>query len=448
MAASKPRELLQAAAEEGCIHAMYLLGMLYLRGGCREGDGTLLKVPLAADVPSPVVERDNESAVESAAQEAAGEGGGTTTESRPEQLGEGLFPRNFKVAHRLLILAAKSGHAAATSRLALLLAHGGIDGVVQPAPDQKELCIAAEADLSHTNGNSDSSEHALDRLQPFAENSEATETKDTAVETKDTAAETKDTAVETKDTHRKQQARAVALYHAAVVLEGNEGAEGMRGQHGELADTTGGAMLSLGRRYHRGIGVQADIELAAFYYAQVAERASTYYHRHGEQPMHQMMKLSAATEDVVEEAQRGDEDEMLQYQQMQADNGDVASMVAMGDLLYWGARGFERDHTRALDYFRRAAVAGNPAAQVAVAGMYLKGEGTTGLAKDNVSALAWYNAAINSTDVFPRVRALNGLGFAYYFGGGLQQNQTKAFDLFRQAAEHEVSSSCVLSEPR
>ena len=58
--------------------------------------------------------------------------------------------------------------------------------------------------------------------------------------------------------------------------------------------------------------------------------------------------------------------------------------------------------------------------------------------KDNISALAWYNAAINSTEVFPRVRALNGLGFAYFFGGGLQQNQSKAFDLFRQAAEHEV----------
>ena len=29
---------------------------------------------------------------------------------------------------------------------------------------------------------------------------------------------------------------------------------------------------------------------------------------------------------------------MVQYQQMRADEGDVPSMVAMGDLLYWGAR--------------------------------------------------------------------------------------------------------------
>jgi TPR repeat protein len=423
MAASKPRELLQAAAEEGSVEALYLLGMLYLRGGCREGDGTLLKVPHVPVAPTPIVAKEGEEETSMQAGEE-GAGGAGTEESRPEQLGEDLFPRDVSIAHRLLLLAAKSGHAAATTRLALLLAHGGIDGVSQPAPKQQELQGARGEEPQIAN--------VVDETDPAVVlNSRSTSSRNTSSEGVPALQRYKSHENDEHE-HKMQQAHAVAFYHAAVVLENNGGAGG------EMADTTGGAMLSLARRYQHGIGVSSDIELAAFYYSQVADRASAYYHRHGEQPMHQMMKLSAATEDVVEEAQRGDEDEMLQYQQLQADNGEVASMVAMGDLLYWGARGFDRDHVRALDYFRRAAIAGNPGAQVAAAGMYLKGEGTKGRQKDNVSALAWYNAAINSTDVFPRVRALNGLGFAYYFGGGLQQNQTKAFDLFRQAAEHEV----------
>jgi hypothetical protein len=51
------------------------------------------------------------------------------------------LPPNVKAEHRLLALAAKSGHAAGTDRFAVILAHGGIDGVVQPAPDQKELAV-------------------------------------------------------------------------------------------------------------------------------------------------------------------------------------------------------------------------------------------------------------------------------------------------------------------
>ena len=42
----------------------------------------------------------------------------------------------------------------------------------------------------------------------------------------------------------------------------------------------------------------------------------------------------------------GDDDEQLQYLLMQADEGNVDAMVTVGELLYWGSRGFTRDQVR------------------------------------------------------------------------------------------------------
>ena len=117
----------------------------------------------------------------------------------------------------------------------------------------------------------------------------------------------------------------------------------------------------------------------------------------------------------MEVAQRGDDDERLQYQAVMAEQGDVASMAAMADLLYWGARGFDRDHPRALRYWTQAAEAGDPISMAAAAGMYLKGEGLPGDAPNKTAALRWYEAAANSTNAVARVRALNGMGYAYFF---------------------------------
>lgn len=50
-----------------------------------------------------------------------------------------------------------------------------------------------------------------------------------------------------------------------------------------------------------------------------------------------------------------------------ANQGDVPSQIALGELFYWGARGVPRDQVRALNYFTAAADAGDNTARCAAA---------------------------------------------------------------------------------
>jgi SEL1 protein len=201
----------------------------------------------------------------------------------------------------------------------------------------------------------------------------------------------------------------VALYHTSA-----------------LGDDTD-AQLMLANRYLNGEGVERSMDAAAFYYMRVAHKAHEAYHVAGQQPHNEMQRISYATLDTVEEGQKGDDDELLQWQKQRAEEGHIPSMMAMGDLYYWGARGFERDQILAFSFFMRAADLGNANGQSAAAGMLLKGEGCE---KDLGKAVELYELAAEQGSI----RALNGLGYAYFFGGALEQNQTKAFELFDEAA--------------
>lgn len=61
---------------------------------------------------------------------------------------------------------------------------------------------------------------------------------------------------------------------------------------------------------------------------------------------------------------RGDDDYLIQLQIKQAEAGHVPSLVNMGDLHYYGARGVPLDHRRAFQYYDQAAQRGSPVAQV------------------------------------------------------------------------------------
>ncbi|CAN0545872.1 unnamed protein product, partial [Ectocarpus sp. 12 AP-2014] len=140
-----------------------------------------------------------------------------------------------------------------------------------------------------------------------------------------------------------------------------------------------------------------------------------------------MQRLTAANEAVVEVGQKGEDDDALQYQIHRAEQGDVPSIEAMGDLYYWGARGVTRDQSRALQYFDRASDAGSNNARCAAAGMYLKGEGTK---VNHTKAVELFELAAAEG----YVQALNGLGYLYFNGHFFPQNSTKAFRYFERAS--------------
>ena len=213
--------------------------------------------------------------------------------------------------------------------------------------------------------------------------------------------------------NKSHESFAIGLYHLAA-LHGNTNAQ-----------------LALAHRYHRGLGVDSDCETAAFYYDAVSHKALNEHHGGGAEQIHEQKRLSLEAEEHIDEGELGLSDERIALQRLQAENeGNVKSMLAMADLYYYGARGLPRDQAESFRFYRMAGAAphNNADGQIGCANMLLKGEGTE---KNTTAAVEWYEkaAAQNHT------RALNGLGYLYFFGNSLPENKTKGFEYFSRAAK-------------
>lgn len=197
------------------------------------------------------------------------------------------------------------------------------------------------------------------------------------------------------------------------------------------------AFAMLGSRYSA--SNSSDVEVATYHYYHAAAQAATEYHQLGQQPLHEMTRLFDSFERDVTAGERGDDDELIQFQKLRADQGDTVAMTDMGDLYYWGTHGVSRDHTQAYNYFNRAAQAGNVNAQSAVASMLLKGEGA---ARDDLTAIKWYEKASEKN----HTRALNGLGYIHFHGtGGVEANKTLALEYFERAARNAEDGDSIFN---
>jgi len=102
----------------------------------------------------------------------------------------------------------------------------------------------------------------------------------------------------------------------------------------------------------------------------------------------------------------------------------------MGNLHFWGARGVQRNAARALDYFRRAAAAGQASAHANIGEMYARG---LGVPQDPEAALKHFKAAVDSGNT----AALNGMGYIHSQNlSNKPRNLTAAALFFKRAAEH------------
>lgn len=200
------------------------------------------------------------------------------------------------------------------------------------------------------------------------------------------------------------------------------------------------AFVVLARRYTLDDALaQASRDIGVYHYYHAAIDASAAYHERGKQPLHEMNRLYDGLKVDLTKGQLGAEDELIQFQKLRAEQGDVDAMAAMGDLYYWGARGMPRDHEQAHSYFSRAAEAGHVSSQSALAGMLLKGEGVS---QNNESAIFWYVKASERN----HTRALNGLGFIHFHGtGGVAKNKTRALEFFERSAANEEDADSVFN---
>ena len=119
-----------------------------------------------------------------------------------------------------------------------------------------------------------------------------------------------------------------------------------------------------------------------------------------------------------------------------AEQGVPAGLRTMGELHASGLAGVEKDFTKALDYFTRAAQGNDAAAQVVLAGYYDQGvdvtpdDGKVEVTPNPAAALELYRlAARNNVPV-----ALYNVGVFYETGRSVDQDPAKAFAFYLQAA--------------
>lgn len=251
---------------------------------------------------------------------------------------------------------------------------------------------------------------------------------------------------------READAAALALYQRAAALGDPESclALGFRYQTGRavLDVATQHRVTTAGEARSAGVAdlvlvpaaaaeASTHCELGAFYYRRAAEEVGAQFHATGQQPLSERQVLNERTAPTVDQGERGGEDERLVYQQLRAEEGDIASMIGLGSIYYYGARGMARDQVQAFRWFERAARLGDPVGQAAAADLLMKGEG---IVKNATEAVVWYQKAADQGSI----RGLNGLGFANYRGIGIDgaptPNYTAALMYFEEAAEQGSDS--------
>ena len=102
------------------------------------------------------------------------------------------------------------------------------------------------------------------------------------------------------------------------------------------------------------------------------------------------------------------------------------ALCSIGHIYRYG-EGVEQDYTKALEWYNKAANAGNAVAMNNIGYMYDYGKGVE---QDYTKALEWYNKAANAGND----TAMNNIGYMYRYGEGVEQDYTKALEWYNKAA--------------
>ncbi len=116
----------------------------------------------------------------------------------------------------------------------------------------------------------------------------------------------------------------------------------------------------------------------------------------------------------------------LEWYNKAANAGNDSAMYSIGYMYDYG-EGVEQDYSKALEWYNKAANAGNSAAINNIGYMY---EFSEGVEQDYSKALEWYNKAVNAGNA----AAMNNIGRMYEFGKGVEQDYTKSLEWYNKAA--------------
>lgn len=236
------------------------------------------------------------------------------------------------------------------------------------------------------------------------------------------------------------------------------------------------ANMALGYRYMAGIGVEKSCHQALMYYREAADLVTTEFeqsppgwHRMGSTKV----RLSSDEGGVYGPGASGSgapdmnpinvahtQDDVVQFYHFNAERGDPAAQLVLGQLYYQGTPTIPRNFEKAFKYLRAAAMqlprAGDskkdvadtnpqqpqPSTQNAAMGaallgqMYWRGDG---VGQDNSTALRWFHRAAEHGNA----AGLNSLGLMYQKGIVVPKNSDKALQFFQKAADYDHADAQV-----
>ena len=119
--------------------------------------------------------------------------------------------------------------------------------------------------------------------------------------------------------------------------------------------------------------------------------------------------------------------EAMEWYLKAADAGNAAAMVYIGNKYYYG-QGVSQDYGKAMEWYLKAADAGKATAMYNIGYMYEHGGGVN---QDYEKAMEWYLKAADTGNAY----AMFKIGRLYGFGHGVNQNYGKAMEWYLKAAD-------------
>lgn len=138
-----------------------------------------------------------------------------------------------------------------------------------------------------------------------------------------------------------------------------------------------------------------------------------------------IQSVAPGGEATIEIARHGEAGDLMRSVRDRADAGSRDAMMALGGLLLNNDATGEAE---ALNWYRKAAEAGDPQGMSNVGSMYFNGRG---VAKDEREAARWFRKAMEAGDM--QAAAL--LAFQYGNGQGVPKDEREAARLYRKGAE-------------
>ena len=172
-----------------------------------------------------------------------------------------------------------------------------------------------------------------------------------------------------------------------------------------------GSQYNLGNMYHKGIGIEQDIDIAIQWLQKAAEQGM----------------LDAAFNLALCYDDKKEYHESVKWLRIAAEQGDATAQYNLA-CKYQKGEGVEKNTATAIQWYRKSAEQGFSDAQYNLGCNYYKG---IGIDKNYIEAAKWFKKAADQGDELAQYN----LGIIYYYGDGVEKNNEEAARWFKKAAE-------------